>query len=450
MKVPAISYNGINIYRTYPSNRRDFEESLLPNNFGKVDSLKGMPYIYPINFTSIQHSSKLRILFEYGLPCMYSGIDMINPKDLSKMIKNGTFFRQSHQVMPLLNKYDCFAGMEAQMIGLLNHRSKIHPNRTIRELLQEVEPFYRKDLYKKQVPVFLELKKEFSNLPKEYQKKYNILMRETEKKLSKQPLQVPFSSYEFKYKLAKIKETFSFNDEHPKAKKVINKLIKESKKLSPETNAGTIDNQIKVIGMMDWILKKSVLKDNAQLRGLIATSKARLEEKEVVIPFSRKSFIYDLSKIVEPLDKPELHDKLVNIAQKLPTSSQDFSAYVLKCVSEPSDKIGFRIMWPYLASVEHILPHSCGGADIMANFGGATTRENSARKSIDFTEQLIRRPKTPEYCQKYVDKLIELYHKGIFAKHKINPKYIEDFRNTIFEQSKQKVNLDISAMYTKS
>ena len=87
---------------------------------------------------------------------------------------------------------------------------------------------------------------------------------------------------------------------------------------------------------------------------------------------------------------------------------------------------------------------------MMANFGGATTRENSTRKSIDFVTQLKLRPQTPEFCQKYVDRLIDLYHKGIFARHNISPKYIVDFKNTIYSQSKHRVNLDISELYSHS
>ena len=136
----------------------------------------------------------------------------------------------------------------------------------------------------------------------------------------------------------------------------------------------------------------------------------------------------------------------MKIAQKLPTSAQDFSAYFLKLSCEPAEKIGSRIMWPSLASIEHIVPRSCGGADEMYNFGGARTVENSARKSIDFMEQLKLRPNTPQYCQMYVDKLIELYHNGTFEKHRVNPKYIEDFVNTIYEVSHGSVVLDISYM----
>ena len=59
------------------------------------------------------------------------------------------------------------------------------------------------------------------------------------------------------------------------------------------------------------------------------------------------------------------------------------------------------------------------------------------------------RPNTPYYCQKYVNKLIDLYHEGVFEKNRINPKYIEEFKDTIYNVSKGQIDLDISKFYEK-
>ena len=82
----------------------------------------------------------------------------------------------------------------------------------------------------------------------------------------------------------------------------------------------------------------------------------------------------------------------------------------------------------------------------MYNFGGACCRENTERQNIDFMKQLKRCPQTKENCQKYIDKLIELANSGVFAKHNINVKYILDFKNTIYRQSRKTLNLDISKL----
>lgn len=451
MRVPAITIYGLNKRQILKND--EFDSKSVANNkvyYSNAGNLEALPFVYPLSFTSFQNSAKLRVLFGYNLPCIYSGIPMIDPKQVGRLIKNGAFTRPSGEVIQILEKFkDSITGMEKDALKIISARAKMHPDRTIQELLQEIEPIYRVDLRKSQTPIFNELFELSKQLPDSEQLKFNLLMLETNKKLSKKPVRIPFSSYEFKYKLAKIKDDIVQTNDI-KSKKVMNKLMKESKRLSNTTDKNTIDHQKNVIGMMEWVLRKSVLKNNAQLKELIQTSKARLSNNEIIVPFSRKSFLYDLIRVIDNIPDEQLKNQMIKSACKLPTSSQSLSAYILKITHEPSDKICSRLLWPSLASVEHLLPRSCGGADIMANYAGATTRENSIRKSIDFMEQLKLRPDTPKYCQQYVDRLIDLYKQGIFEKNKINPKYIIDFKNTIYKLSNKTVDLDISELYKSS
>jgi hypothetical protein len=448
MRISAISLNGVNGHNQSLALKKKSKgnNSVQTNSAQRINSLYFMPS-YQIAFTSIQNSSKLRTLFKYNLPCIYSGVPMIDPKQVSKLLKSGAFEKGAKDVAEILLRYkECYSGMEERVVGIISARSKIHPNDSLKQLLGEIEPIYRRDLRKKQSGIFRNIQEYFKQLPEEYQEKFSLLMTETDKRLNERPVLIPFSSYEFKYKLAKIKDNIA-NENDIKSKKVMNKLMKESKRLANVTNITTQNNQIRVMGMLDWILRKSVLKNNPALKELIGTSKARLTNKEIIAPFSRKSYIYDLGRIIDTLPDKQMHEKIMNEAFKLPTSNEDFSAYMVKISGESSDKIASRILWPYLASVEHIFPRSEGGADVMANFAGATTRENSIRKSIDFTEQIKRRPNTPYYCQKYVNRLIELYREGVFEKNKISPKYIEEFKDTIYNVSKGQIDLDISKFY---
>ena len=447
MRISAVNLNGVSGYnRTFAHKNGQKRDKNVPDYSRMATDLYLIPS-YQIPFTSIQNSSKLRILFKYNLPCIYSGIPMIDPKQVSRLIKSGAFEKPSKDVVEILSRYkECYSGMEERAMGIISARSRIHPNVNIKQLLSEIEPIYHRDLRKKQSGIFRNIQNYFNQLPQEYKDKYAQLVKETDKRLNERPVLIPFSSYEFKYKLSKIKDNI-VNENDIKAKKVMNKLIKESKRLSNTTNDTTMNNQIRVMGMLDWILKKSVLKNNTELKELIGTSKARLTNKEIIAPFSRKSYIYDLGRIIDDLPDKTMHEKIMQEAFKLPTSNEDFSAYIVKISGESSDKIASRILWPYLASVEHIFPKSEGGADVMANFAGATTRENSIRKSIDFTEQMKLRPNTPYYCQKYVNKLIDLYHQGVFDKYRINPKYIEEFKDTIYKVSKGQIDLDISKFY---
>lgn len=411
-----------------------------------VLNLNNIPNYYPISFGGIQNSSKLRALFAYRLPCMYTGVIMIDPKLLNKWLKSHLFLRRSSDVIDTLLPFEeSFVEMEGKVFQILKERSKIHPDWTIKQLLEELKPVYCRRLRKRQAPIFHELDEGFKTLPPIYKNKFNALMEDTEKKLNERPVIIPFSSYEFKYKLEKINIDIS-RGQSLKEKKVMKKLLKESKRFSNTTSANTIEHQKNVLQFMKLVLRKSVLKNDERLKELMETAQSRLNKDEIVVSFSRKNFIYDVIKIIEDIPNPKIQEKIIEIASKLPTSKESTSAYIMKLLTEPSEKIGHRLVWPSLASVEHIYPRSCGGLDLMENFGGATTRANSDRKSIEFTQQMKKVPTTAQCCQMYVDRLIELYKEGIFYKIGLSPRYITDFKKTIYEQSKHRIVLDTSKL----
>ena len=62
--------------------------------------------------------------------------------------------------------------------------------------------------------------------------------------------------------------------------------------------------------------------------------------------------------------------------------------------------------------------------------------------------QLRIYPETYDNCQKYVDRLIELYNDGTFAKLGISRQYITGFANKMYKMSppEKRMILDTSAL----
>lgn len=448
MKVPAIgpSYYNINLDKNKPKTGE--LNNMRSDVATYINDLSGMPYVVPITFTSFAHSSKLRTLFAYKLPCMYTGIPMLDPKLIVKLNSKGILSGPVKNILPFLNRNkECFSGNEAKIIAMIQERGKLYPEKNLKELLDDVEPYHRKILRKRQAPIFTELTTSVNeNLPKEYVDKFKILMNETENKLNDRPILIPFSATEFKYKLAKARNILA-NGADIKTRKVLNSIMQEAKKMPTGSTPHIRKEQIKFLTTIEHIIKKSSLADDGDLTSLLSVSKQRLSEKKVVVPFSRKSFLYDLGKILGTLPDVQMKKKIIGIANKLPTSDQSVSAYVLKLCSEPSDKIALKILHPATASIEHILPRSEGGQNELANYGVARAKINSSRKSIPLEEWAELHPEVKKNCQKYIDKLIDLYHAGVFQKHNINPDYILDFSDSICEQSKGKIRLDISSLF---
>ena len=399
-----------------------------------------------VSFESIANAGKLKILFSYGLPCMYSGVEMIDPKKAQKLLKNGTFKRPVSEVIPAMKPFEhLITGIESSIYRIIKREGEKHPDYTLQDILKKLTPAFRKQLRKKQAPVFEEIDRLAVNLPENTRYKYSRLMDETNRKLLGLPIIVPFSSTEFRYKLEKAKEDFTKRKEY-KNIRLINKMLKESERFYKETTFATLDHQKKVLNYLNLLYLRSGLKNNEPMKNLMETSLGRVNEERVVVPFSRKSFIYDLTNIVKTIPDTNLREEMTALAQTLPTSKESVPAYIIKFASEPSEKIGYRLMWPNFASVEHIKPKSCGGPDSMENFGGATTKENADRQNIPFINQLKRKPQTPIFCQKYVDRLIELVKNGIFARNYIDTKYIDDFKRTIKRESQGRIILDTTKL----
>ena len=144
MKVSPIYVNKLNGYCVKPMPNGVLRVSSNENE-KNISDLSGMPFVYPVSFSSLANSSKLRLLFSYGLPCLYTGIPMIDPKVLSRMQKSQLFSKPASEVIEALKPYnDSFIGMEAKVLELIRDRAAIHPEKTVKELLWEVEPIYRR------------------------------------------------------------------------------------------------------------------------------------------------------------------------------------------------------------------------------------------------------------------------------------------------------------------
>ncbi len=123
-----------------------------------------------------------------------------------------------------------------------------------------------------QLPILQKIAYISSELPDEYQYHFQHFMSETDDKLNERPIYLPFSSYEFKYRLDKIKEDLSPNCSD-KENRVLDKLVLEASRLTDETNDKTLETQQQIMKFLKIILKSSTLKKNEQLRNLIGEGK---------------------------------------------------------------------------------------------------------------------------------------------------------------------------------
>lgn len=399
-----------------------------------------------ITFGAYANSSGLKRLFGYGIPCMYSGIKMIDATKIRKLEQNGYFNGGIAKIAAVLEPYEeSMLPIEKELFEHLKKVSETEPNKRFPDLMQELEPEHFKKLRSEQAVTFFKLKELSKDFPPDKQEEFNILMQNTDKKLSNAPVIVPFSSFEFQYKMQKLYDSISEHGK-PDEIKTMRRLLHFASKLSDTTNNKTRNYQGHVLRMIKYKLDQSSLKKSPELRELMETSERRLYNMPVNAPFNRKSYIYDLMKITDGLDDNKLKENVLSTAEELPTSRNNISAFIMKFQNTSSNRLCYRLVSDSFGSIEHLLPQSKGGKDELANYGPASAYFNSRRGNVDLKDYLHQHPNIKQTCQYSVDKMIELANDGVFEKIKLPRKYIIWFSETVAKLTDNELVLNTSKL----
>ena len=224
MKIPAI-----NLKTYYLKSAPKQKSKINGESFDYSDNYYLPPLFYPTTtFMGMANSGKLKILFSYGLPCMYSGIEMIDPKKVQKMLRTNVFNQNIPEVIKRTEPFEkSLLGIEKDVYNILKKEASKNPNLSVQDTLKNLTPYYQNILRKMQAPIFQQLIVLAKSLPENERYIFRQFMQETRDKLANRPILMPFSTSEFKYKLAKIREDIE-SSKNIKAKKVLRKLCQEA------------------------------------------------------------------------------------------------------------------------------------------------------------------------------------------------------------------------------
>lgn len=410
-------------------------------NYKKFNPLIGVQACDVVTFTSVANSDVLKRLLFYRIPCMYSGVIMLDPAWVQKILQRRIFTKPVRTIVKVLKPYEkSLFPVEKEVFSILKNTARRNPNARLDEIIHSLVPKHNENLLSIQKPIFDRLSVLSLSMPKELQYEYNALIEITNRKLSNKPVVVPFSLKEFKYKLGRIHERFQKNKDS-KDCDIIRRMLRmansvpeysRAKRLSPSFPKKKYEKKINIMltSISDY-LDNSDLRNDKDLKDLINISRSRACRIPTNIKFNRKSFIYDLQKITNKLQDKKLAHKMVQTAISLPTSKDNLSAFIMKSAERSSEQIGFDLICGSIGSAEHLVPFAKGGEDSMYNYGLASAYMNSERAHRAFNLQLKMHPETYENCQKYVDRLIELSNNGVFKQIGLSKSYIISFVNKV-------------------
>lgn len=415
---------------------------------------------------SATNAEKLRELMAYGIPDMYSGKNVIDPKILEKFYSRNLFSKSIRNIVKTLIRYEnSLHTVEKQFFDIIKKKAKDQPQYKLKDIIISLAPEHNEKLLEVQQPIFDELTAMSREMPPEQIKQFDDLMDIIYKKLNYKPVLQPFSAKEFQYKLQRISDEVSKKN-NAQEKEIMKQLINLAKKIPGKTdeessNVKQIKSKVKrnkkiryqkelvkkranLLTDMEILVTDTNLKNNQELMKLLAQTRSKIYNIPIVIPFNRKSFIYELQKITNTLEDTKLAHRIIQKALKLPTSHENLSAFIMKCVEYSSDKIGYNMVEGSSGSIDHLIPYTKKGKDCIENYGITSAYYNSERAERSIAQQLRRYPQVYENCQKQVDRLIELYNNGTFKKIGLSRQYIINFAKRMYKLSPPEKRLELN------
>ena len=155
-------------------------------------------------------------------------------------------------------------------------------------------------------------------------------------------------------------------------------------------------------------------------------------------PFSRRIFIHKLKLITKNLENEKLKNEILEIARRLPRSSDEVCAFVIKNARKRSEVIALNLIHPSVGTFEHLLPKCMKGMNNSLNFALECSYCNNSRHHYPISEQIEENPYMPQNAQLQVNKLIDLCKKGYCKKE-----YVQNLQKMLQQLSDNVICLDL-------
>lgn len=457
MRVSALIRNLVLPKNDYKNNQYDYSSYREPvRNFASTNNLNSDVFIKSTpTFTAIKSAGDLRNLPSYRVVhCLYCNRPMMSNKTANKLKANGVFsgpIKKFSQEM--FNYLEYLHPTEKEVLKKITIMAFDFPNIRLSEAIKKLYPEANKALLKEQMPIIKKLGALADELPRGYKTKYKKLLQITKYRLEeKEYTPDEFSGKEFAYKIKRISDTikddymaqrilklteplthpiFKYSKE-PLTDKFIKKILSLTEtrdiniqKITKEDLQNILISQIKKYG--EILNRKDIL-------NLCDTALKTIKKEPIKYKFSNKSFRYDLNEVLENLPNAELKEKIIAITQELPKSSNSVNAFITKHELAASDAIGYDIIRPSIATIEHMHPRSQHGADMLYNYALACERCNNTRSNEPMSE----------FIKQFDIKNQKIYFKEIFEevdKNNISRETAIKMVTTFFNESGRNINI---------
>ena len=193
-----------------------------------------------------------------------------------------------------------------------------------------------------------------------------------------------------------------------------------------------------ILAQLKEIAGKANSRDKKIIERFVTTSENLIYLESEDKFFKRKTFIRKLEEIAAGIKNQEVAKEMVELAHKLPASSDSRGAFFAKYSRRSEREIAQRLITPSLVTVEHIKPQSLGGADDTSNYILECGSCNSRRGNMPYIEWFKRMPEMPENLQKYIKVASKVIEREKIEGYE---SYIDDIITTFKTETKGEVKL---------
>lgn len=175
-----------------------------------------------------------------------------------------------------------------------------------------------------------------------------------------------------------------------------------------------------------------------QLRKLMIKTNDIIFDPEPHKPFSRRIFIHKIKNITKNLENKKIKNEILEIARRLPRSSDEVCAFVVKNARKPASVIALNLVHPSVGTFEHLLPKCMKGMNNSLNFALECSYCNNSRHHYPISVQIEENPYMPQNAQLQADKLISLCKKDLCKKE-----YVKNLKTVLKHLSDEIIDLNI-------
>lgn len=361
-----------------------------------------------VSFGIINSAGRLRNLAAKKLMhCVYCERPMQSDAYLSTLKRNGVFSgtiqNYVQHVFPLLNYLHPSEKEVFKRITMIAFDS---PKLRLSEAIKKLYPEANKELLKEQIPILQEIATLGKELPRGFKSKFQYLMKITKYRLiGKEYIPKEFSGKEFAHKISRLSDTIKDeqiaqrikklteplshpifkNSKEPITEKFALKIFKLTERRETDLDMTTIKKSDLQLLLIEQIRKFAEILNRKDIKYNCDIAKKTILGQPVKIKFSNKAFRYDLNEILAYMPDKELKTKIVEASLKLPNSQTSVNSFITKHENSASDAIGYNILRPSRATIEHMETKCTKGPNTnkITNFVLACERCNNTRSNND-------------------------------------------------------------------